>query len=196
MNLQEQKRYFREKEGRIKRLSKDSGELYKERQITNEVAENIDIGDGRAEILAIQIFGEQGQPVKKIAIGEKLKVVFKANIHDTIESPVAFVGFHKLVEQHLFEMNTSRQKKMMIKTLHKGDQLEVIFFINNKLLPGEYSVWVHLGDPNIYGKGTGDFAALIKNFYKIKVYDPHPSTVPEWSGIIFHYFKYQVKITK
>ena len=196
MNPDEQKRYFIDKERRLRRLTQDSSELKKEKPLVQEDGWKMDNGDGRAKITDVQIIGEDGNPTKRLAVGEKFTVIYKAEILDKIENPIAYVGFHKVVEQVLFEMNSSRQRKEMINELHKGDKLEVVFSTKNVLLPGRYYIWVHLGDPVIYGKGTGIFASHFMNFAEIEVYDPYPKAIPDWSGVIAHEFKYQVKISK
>ena len=135
---------------------------------------------------------EDGKKTKRLAVGEKFQIIFKAKIFDKIENPVVYVGFHKIAEQPLLGLNTSRQKNGLIRELNKDETLEVTFTAKNVLLPGNYTVWGFLGDPNIYGKGTGQSASQFTNFYQIEVYELNAQSIPDWSGLIAHDFTYKV----
>jgi len=196
MNPEEQKRYFEEKARRQRILSLDNIELGISKQNVPRNTWEKDQSDRRADITEIIILVEDGKKTKQLAVGEKFQVVFKANVFDKIENPVVYVGFHKIAEQPLLGLNTSRQKKELIRELNKGETLEVTFTAKNILLPGIYTVWGYLGDPNIYGKGTGQSASQFTSLYQIEIYEPHAQSIPNWSGLIAHDFTYKVTISR
>ena len=193
MNPEEQKRYFEEKAKQQKILSLDNIELgIIKQQVSDENSLEKGQFDRRAEITELVILGEDGKKTKRLAVGEKFQIIFKAKIFDKIENPVVYVGFHKIAEQPLLGLNTSRQKNGLIRELNKDATLEVTFTAKNVLLPGNYTVWGFLGDPNIYGKGTGQSASQFTNFYQIEVYELNAQSIPDWSGLIAHDFTYKV----
>ena len=193
MNPEEQKRYFEEKAKQQKILSLDNIELgIIKQQVSDENSLEKGQFDRRAEITELVILGEDGKKTKRLAVGEKFQIIFKAKIFDKIENPVVYVGFHKIAEQPLLGLNTSRQKNGLIRELNKDETLEVTFTAKNVLLPGNYTVWGFLGDPNIYGKGTGQSASQFTNFYQIEVYELNAQSIPDWSGLIAHDFTYKV----
>lgn len=160
-----------------------------------QVAElKTDNGDGRAHITAIEIFNKSGRRIEKFKPGEDLKVIFKAEIYERIENPVAYFGLRDKVDYELFAVNTHRKGNNRIPILKSGDKLEVEFNFKCNINPGEYSIWVHLGDPMIEGKGKGTTTSIIKSLYNINIEGFQPVLERNWSGKILTDYTYNINI--
>lgn len=175
----------------------DIDEIEKNIEDINKMREALqnksDQGDGRARISSLVVRNQQGKLTDSINLGEDIEIEVEFEILGKIENPVVLVSLND-GNRGLIDLNTNREEANMLKSVDKGDTLKVTFNTVNKLLPGKYNLWVHLGDPNLYGKGTNRLASVIKNAKKISVNELSPEQSLNKSGTFAQNFSYKYEI--
>jgi len=190
----EREKYLKAKAKLKERESQASINTKDVQEVAKFVDLNTDTGDGRARITSVEIVDKNGKATSRLRVGENFKIIFKANIFDQIENPVAYLGLRRDPSYQLLEINTARIGQNKIKSLKKNDRLEVHFQIKNSLNPGEYYLRAHLGDPEINNKGTNSFASLFKAYMKIEVYEEAKGKHHNWSGPTKSDFTYKANL--
>ncbi len=157
-----------------------------------------DMGDGRAKIKSVEILNLQGESVKSIYNGEDFQIILKADIEGTILHPLIYVGFHSPLSPgiYLYSYNTPRSKDGVIRSLYKGDKLEVRFKGENKLLPSKYIVRAHIEDANIEEGGWRGFASLYEQMFEVNVISLDENISLKKLGHIDHEYEYRFKVTR
>jgi ABC-type polysaccharide/polyol phosphate transport system ATPase subunit len=161
-------------------------------QIQDIIRHKNDTGDGRASILSVEIIDSSGKITRSLRVKEKFKIIMKSVIHEHIDNPIFVVSLNYDPYQPLFVLNTPRDEETIIKSFKGGEKIEVIFEAQNILAPGKYQLLVHIGDPELFGRGSGSFASFVRNIYEVEVYDPK-NMLRKRIGLLDTEFSYLIK---
>lgn len=104
-------------------------------------------GDGRAEVLAIETVGENGQPTLVLRSGELALVRVTIRFRQAVEDPVAGMMIRTRVGLSVYGTNTELEK-LKLGPRQAGDVLRVSFAFRCELCPGEYTLTAASHDPD------------------------------------------------
>jgi len=96
-------------------------------------------GDGRAEIIAVQLINAAGQQVEFVETGEEVVVRVRLVFHDDVEAPVCGFLIRNRHGIHLYGTNTDLQQ-VNFGTAQRGEIVEVNFAFSCWLAPDSYSL--------------------------------------------------------
>ncbi|HYE65791.1 MAG TPA: ABC transporter ATP-binding protein, partial [Pyrinomonadaceae bacterium] len=98
-------------------------------------------GDGRAEILRVELLNASRRPVELVETGEPLLVTMRVLFHRDVEDPVCGFLIRNRHGIHLYGTNTDLQE-MDFGPVRHGELIEVTFSFNCWLAPDSYSIAV------------------------------------------------------
>jgi energy-coupling factor transporter ATP-binding protein EcfA2 len=104
-------------------------------------------GDGRAELVAISLIGENGQPTSVWRSGELAVVKVHIRFHAAVESPVVGIMIRTRVGLNVFGTNTELER-LPLGPRAAGDEQEVSFAFRAELCPGDYTLTAASHDPD------------------------------------------------
>jgi lipopolysaccharide transport system ATP-binding protein len=104
-------------------------------------------GDGRAEIRAIELIGETGQPTIVWHSGELAQVVVTVRFRDRVENPVVGILIRTRVGLNVYGTNTELEK-IAFGPCAPSQTVRISFAFRCELCPGEYTVTVASHDPD------------------------------------------------
>ena len=96
-------------------------------------------GDGRAEIIAVQLINAAGQQVEFVETGEEVVVRVRLVFHDDVEAPVCGFLIRNRHGIHLYGTNTDLQQ-VNFGAAQRGEIVEVNFAFSCWLAPDSYSL--------------------------------------------------------
>lgn len=96
-------------------------------------------GDGRAEIIAVQLINAAGQQVEFVETGEEVVVRVRLIFHDDVEAPVCGFLIRNRHGIHLYGTNTDLQQ-VNFGAAQRGEIVEVNFAFSCWLAPDSYSL--------------------------------------------------------
>ena len=112
-----------------------------------EIAPSWRRGDRRAEVCAIDILGEDGQPTATVRSGEQMTVAVKLRFLETVGDPVAGILIRNRVGVSVYGTNTELEQ-VPIGSRRAGETAEVLFQFRCDLCPQEYTITVASHDPD------------------------------------------------
>jgi ABC-type polysaccharide/polyol phosphate transport system ATPase subunit len=104
-------------------------------------------GDGRAEILKVEVLDELRRPVELVESGEPLVVSMHLLFHTDVEDPVCGFMIRNRHGIHLYGTNTELQQ-LDLGAVKRGALIEVSFAFNCWLAPDSYSIAVASHSPD------------------------------------------------
>ena len=104
-------------------------------------------GDGRARILDLSVFGENGQPASVIRSGETMNVRATVHFERAVPDPVVGVMIRTRIGFEVFGTNTELEK-LKLGPCAEGVVLRVTFRIPCNLCPQEYTITAASHDPD------------------------------------------------
>ena len=115
--------------------------------ITSPMLPSMRRGDGRARILELGVFGENGHPASVIRSGESMKVRVTVFFEQAASDPVVGVMIRTRIGFEVFGTNTELEK-LKLGPCMKGVTLRVTFSIPCNLCPQEYTITAASHDPD------------------------------------------------
>ena len=96
-------------------------------------------GDGRAEIIAVELLNAAHQRIEFVETGEEVAVRVRVLCNEAVEAPVCGFLLRNRHGIHLYGTNTDLQQ-VDVGSLRRGEIVEVSFVFNCWLAPDTYSV--------------------------------------------------------
>src|SRR5579863_4749974 len=96
-------------------------------------------GDGRAEILSIEILDGEGKPTAVLRSGENAAVRVTVRYHDRVEEPVIGIMIRTRIGLEVYGTNTDLEK-IGTGIFGAGGRMRIEFGFRCDLCPGEYTV--------------------------------------------------------
>lgn len=104
-------------------------------------------GDGRAEIVSLEIIGENGRPTMTLRSGELASVRVAVRFHAAVENPVIGIMIRTRIGLEVFGTNTELEH-MVIGPRSAGETIRVEFAFRCELCPKEYTLTAASHDPD------------------------------------------------
>ena len=104
-------------------------------------------GDGRAKIVDLGVFAENGQPASVIRSGETMKVRVTVRFEQAVPDPVVGIMIRTRIGFEVFGTNTELEK-LTLGPCMKGVTTRVTFSIPCNLCPQEYTITAASHDPD------------------------------------------------
>jgi energy-coupling factor transporter ATP-binding protein EcfA2 len=104
-------------------------------------------GDGRAEILGVEINGEDGKPTSVLRSGEPALVRVSVKFQQAVTDPVVGILIRTRIGLNVYGTNTELEK-LKFGPCAPGDALRLNFSFHCELCPQEYTLTVASHDPN------------------------------------------------
>jgi energy-coupling factor transporter ATP-binding protein EcfA2 len=104
-------------------------------------------GDGRAEILGVEIAGEEGKPTSVLRSGEAATVRVSVKYSQSVADPVIGILIRTRIGLNVYGTNTELEK-LKFGPCSPGDALRLNFGFRCDLCPQEYTLTVASHDPN------------------------------------------------
>jgi ABC-type sulfate/molybdate transport systems ATPase subunit len=104
-------------------------------------------GDGRAEILSIQTFGENGQATLVWRSGELAVVKIRVKFHAAVADPVVGIMIRTRIGLNVYGTNTELEK-LQLGPCNAGDVKDLSFAFRCELCPENYTLTVASHDPD------------------------------------------------
>lgn len=104
-------------------------------------------GDGRAQIVELHVFGENGQPASVIRSGETMRIRVSVKFESAVTDPVIGIMIRTRIGFEVFGTNTELEK-LKLGPCMKGVTLRVTFTLPCNLCSQEYSVTAASHDPD------------------------------------------------
>ena len=98
-------------------------------------------GDGRAEVLSVELLNANNAPVAVVESGEPLQVRMRVLVHEYCGNPVCGFLIRNRHGIHVYGTNTDLQQ-LDLGPAHPGDIIEVTFSFNGALGPDVFSISV------------------------------------------------------
>ncbi len=112
-----------------------------------DLAPRVRRGDGRAEIVKLEIAGEDGRPTMVWRSGELAVVKVTVRFRDAVADPVVGMMIRTRIGLNVYGTNTELEK-LKLGPRAAGDTLEIRFGFRCELCPGEYTLTVASHDPD------------------------------------------------
>lgn len=104
-------------------------------------------GDGRAELLAVGILGENGQPALALSSGESATVRVRVQFHADVPDPVVGIMIRTRIGMEVYGTNTELEG-LKLGPRRAGDAIRVDFRFRADLCPREYTLTAASHDPD------------------------------------------------
>jgi hypothetical protein len=104
-------------------------------------------GDGRAQILGVEIAGEDGKPTSVLRSGEAAMVRVSVKYSQSVADPVIGILMRTRIGLNVYGTNTELEK-LKFGPCSPGDALRLNFSFRCELCPQEYTLTVASHDPN------------------------------------------------
>jgi lipopolysaccharide transport system ATP-binding protein len=104
-------------------------------------------GDGRAELLSIEILGENGQPALALSSGENAVVRVRVRFHGDVPDPVVGIMIRTRIGMEVYGTNTELEG-LTLGPRRAGDTIRVDFRFRAALCPREYTLTAASHDPD------------------------------------------------
>jgi len=104
-------------------------------------------GDGRAEILALETLGANGQPSSVIQSGEEITIRVTVRFQSAVADPVVGIMIRTRIGSEVYGTNTELER-LPLGPCPAGRQLRVSFRFPCQLCPQEYAVTAASHDPD------------------------------------------------
>jgi ABC-type sulfate/molybdate transport systems ATPase subunit len=104
-------------------------------------------GDGRAEVIAVELKGESGEPTMAWRSGELAVVKVRVRFAHAVDDPVVGIMIHTRIGLNVYGTNTELER-LKLGPVTAGQTLEVSFAFRCELCPGEYTLTVASHDPD------------------------------------------------
>ncbi len=104
-------------------------------------------GDGRAELIAIDLVGENGQPTSMWRSGELAVIKVRVRFHRAVEAPVVGIMIRTRVGLNVYGTNTELER-LALGPRAAGETIEVSFAFRAELCPGDYTLTAASHDPD------------------------------------------------
>jgi ABC-type thiamine transport system ATPase subunit len=117
------------------------------RSVQAPMAPRVRRGDGRAEVLRIDLVGEDGRATMVWRSGELATIKVTVRYHEAVEDPVVGIMIRTIVGLNVYGTNTELEK-LKLGPCAAGDTIEINFGFRCELCPQEYTLTVASHDPN------------------------------------------------
>jgi lipopolysaccharide transport system ATP-binding protein len=104
-------------------------------------------GDGRAEVLGIELIGEDGRPTSVWRSGELAVVKVLVRFRDPVADPVVGMMIRTAIGLNVYGTNTELER-LKLGPRAAGDTIEVSFAFRAELCPEQYTLTVASHDPD------------------------------------------------
>lgn len=104
-------------------------------------------GDGRTEVLRVDLIGESGQPTMVWRSGELASVRVTVRFHQAVADPVIGILIRSRIGLNVYGTNTELER-LKVGPCAAGDTLAVRFAFRCELCPQEYTLTVASHDPD------------------------------------------------
>ena len=104
-------------------------------------------GDGRGEIVSIELLGESGSSTLVWRSGEAVAVRVMVRYLETVDEPVIGIMIRTRIGLNVYGTNTGLEQRKNGR-FEAGDRLEVVFRFRCDLCPGEYTITAASHDAN------------------------------------------------
>jgi lipopolysaccharide transport system ATP-binding protein len=104
-------------------------------------------GDGRAQILSVEIDGQDGKPTGVLRSGEAAVIRVSVRFQQAVADPVVGILIRSRIGQNVYGTNTELER-LKFGPCSLGDALRLNFSFRCELCPQEYTLTVASHDPN------------------------------------------------
>jgi len=104
-------------------------------------------GDGRAEIVAIETLGANGNLTLVVQSGETMSVAITVRFHEAVESPVIGMMIRTRIGSEVYGTNTELER-YPLGAMAAGALVRIVFRFPCQLCPQEYTITAASHDPN------------------------------------------------
>jgi lipopolysaccharide transport system ATP-binding protein len=104
-------------------------------------------GDGRAQILGVEIDGQDGKPTGILRSGEAAVIRVSVKFQQAVSDPVVGILIRSRIGQNVYGTNTELER-LKFGPCSLGDALRLNFSFRCELCPTEYTLTVASHDPN------------------------------------------------
>jgi energy-coupling factor transporter ATP-binding protein EcfA2 len=115
--------------------------------VSAPLAPSLRRGDGRAEVVKLELLGESGQPAAILRSGELAVVRVTVRFHREVADPVIGMMLRTRIGMNLYGTNTELEG-LKLGPCAAGGQLRVSFSFRCELCPQEYTLTVASHDPD------------------------------------------------
>jgi ABC-type sulfate/molybdate transport systems ATPase subunit len=126
-------------------------------------------GDGRAEILGVEITGEDGKPTRVLRSGEAAVVRVSVKFKQSVTDPVVGILIRTRIGLNVYGTSTEMEK-LKFGPCSPGDGLRLNFSFRCELCPQEYTLTAASHDPN------GVWHDWVEDAVAFSVTDVRPTT--------------------
>jgi lipopolysaccharide transport system ATP-binding protein len=114
--------------------------------VRSPLAARMRAGDGRAEVVAVELRGEDGRPTMAWRSGELALVKVRVRFARAVEDPVAGIMIRTRIGLNVYGTNTELER-VKLGPVTEGQTIEISFGFRCELCPGEYTLTVASHDP-------------------------------------------------
>lgn len=104
-------------------------------------------GDGRAEIVAIETLGANGNPTLVIQSGELMSVRITVRFNSAVDNPVIGMMIRTRIGSEVYGTNTELERHAL-GSMHPGQTVRVTYRFHCQLCPQEYTITAASHDAN------------------------------------------------
>jgi lipopolysaccharide transport system ATP-binding protein len=104
-------------------------------------------GDGRAEILGVELIGETGAPTAVWRSGELAVVKVRVRFKEAVADPVIGIMIRTRIGLNVYGTNTELER-LQVGPCAAGEMRELTYAFRCELCPAQYSLTVASHDPN------------------------------------------------
>jgi lipopolysaccharide transport system ATP-binding protein len=115
--------------------------------VPSQVAPRLRRGDGRAEIVKLELLGESGQPAGVLRSGELAAVHLTVRFHQAVADPVIGLMIRTRVGMNVYGTNTELEG-LKLGPCTAGQQLQLSFSFRCELCAQEYTLTAASHDPD------------------------------------------------
>ena len=104
-------------------------------------------GDGRAEVVRVELIGENGSPTMVWRSGELASVRVRVRFREAVADPVIGIMIRTRIGLNVYGTNTELER-LKLGPRSAGDEIEVTYAFRCELCPQEYTLTVASHDPD------------------------------------------------
>jgi len=116
-------------------------------QVSAPLAPSLRRGDGRAEIVAIETLGANGNPTLVLQSGEVMSVRITVRFSKAVDNPVVGMMIRTRIGSEVYGTNTELEK-YPFGPIHAGQTIRITFRFACQLCPQEYTITAASHDAN------------------------------------------------